>query len=85
MLKLRVETLQFSPNPERFQVICGYQNLLGISLLFQMLWPLLSLKIKNAEFCSAGGLKLQLNHLKLKNSPIGTVLRDFDWVIFSIL
>ena len=85
MLKLRVETLRFDPKLKRFQFICGYQTLLGISLLFQMLWPLLSLKTKNAEFCSAGGLNLQNNPENLKIGPIWTVLRRFYRVKISFL
>ena len=85
MLKLRVETLRFYPKLKRFQFICGYQILLGISLLFQILWPLLSLKPKNAEFCSAGGLKLQNNPKNLKIGPTLTVLRRFCRVKIGFL
>ena len=59
MLKLRVKTLQSDPKLKRFQIICGVKILLGIPLLFQILWPVLSEKLENAEFFSAGGLKLQ--------------------------
>ena len=56
---------------------------MGISLFSQILWPWLSLKIKNADFCSEGGLRLREKPKNLKNNPFRTILKHFHRVKIS--
>ena len=58
---------------------------MGISLFSQILWLWLSLKIKNADFCSAGGLRLREKPKNLKNNPFQTILKHFHRVKISFL
>ena len=58
---------------------------MGISLFSQILWLWLSLKIKNADFCSAGGLRLREKPKNLKNNPFRTILKHFHRVKISFL
>ena len=77
MLKLRVKTLRSDPKLTRFQITCGLKILQGISLLCQILWPVLSEKVNNADFCSTRGQKLQLSLRKLLENAIRTFLKHF--------
>ena len=76
-VKTQVKTLHSDPKLTHFQITCGLKILLGISLLYQILWPVLSENLKNTDFFSAAGQKLQLSLLKLLENAIRTILKHF--------
>ena len=61
MLKLRVKTLRSHHTLERLKINCGFKIWLGIPHLCLILRHRLSEKLKNADFCSAGGQKRHEN------------------------